>query len=609
MRASRHGEKVHLGPPKQRAVLGLLASRVNDIVAFEEIVDAVWGSDVPQTAANGVHTYIAGLRRVLEPARGRRESGEVLVKTSGGYALFLPRESIDVERFVGHLAQGRQLAGERDPHGAAEQFGLALRLWRGEAYGHVPGPFAAAERNRLHQLRLAALEEWATVMLALGRHTELVDVLRESATREPLHEKLGWLLMLTLCRCGRQAEALDVYRTIRQLLSEELGLEPGPELRVLHERILAGDADLAVPAGMAVATEVPPMQLPARVRDFVGRYRELAMLRQFVEAEQARQGAATTMAVLEGGAGIGKTAVALEVAYELADRFPHGQLFIDLCGFSPQRPPLSPAWALAILLASLGVPEDRIPAGRPGRAGLYRSLVHRKRILLVLDDAVDAEQVRPLIPTGPACVLVTSRCRQSGLVVREGAYRLGLGPSGLEESVKLLARVAGPARMPSRAEADQLVQWCGHLPQALRIAAEALAAAADLSVADLLRMGRGVSRLDWLDQLAQLAGSTASMRTALTMSYRSLPPDAARAFRLLGGYPGAAVSLPAAAELVGVDQGCADRQLTQLANRHLLDRVGQDLYRLPPLVDVFAAECAEDGGAAGARHRASSLTG
>lgn len=601
MRAWRHGDKVVLGPPKQRAVLGLLASRVNDVVCFEEIVDAVWGSDVPQTAANGVHTYVAGLRRVLEPGRGRRESGEVLVKTSGGYALFLPPRSIDVELFVRHLAQARRLTSERDIHGALRQFDSALRLWRGEAYGYVPGPFAAVERQRLQELRLTAIEEWAAAMLAVGRHAEVVAVLSEAVAEEPLHEKLRWLLMLTLYRCGRPAQALDVYRATRQLLREEFGLEPGPDLQALHEKILAGDRDLGVLPGAPGMVAVSPgiadgpalARLPPRARGFVGRRRELEMLRQFIEAEHARRRANTTMAVVEGGAGVGKTALALEVAHDLSDRFPDGHLFIDLCGFSPRRPPLGPAQALAILLYSLGVAEDQIPQSPAGRAGLYRSLLHRRRVLLILDDAVDAGQVRPLVPSGPACVLVTSRRRQSGLAVREGAYRLGLAPLSKEESIELLTRLAG-GHLPGEVDGARLAHLCGQLPLAVRIAAEALDADIDASVAELSERGGSASPLDRLDRLALVAGGTASVRTAFTMSYRSLPPGAARMFRILGRYPGMAVTVPAAAELAGVSRVAADRQLTVLANRHLLDRAGLCLYRLPPLVDVFAAECAEE---------------
>lgn len=260
MRAWLHGEEVALGPPKQRAVLGLLASRVNGVVGIEEIVDAVWGSTSPQTAANGVHTYVAGLRRILEPGRGRRDSGHVLVSTGGGYALFMEREDIDVERFVRRHGLARRLRVDGDLPGAVEMLDAALRPWRGEAYANVPGPFALVERVRLQELRLTAVEEWADAMLAIRRPAEVVAVLSDLVWKEPLRENLRWLLMLALYRCGRQAHALDLYRKTRRLLSEELGIEPGPELRNLQHMILIGHPDLGIPAPTEAPAEAVAME-------------------------------------------------------------------------------------------------------------------------------------------------------------------------------------------------------------------------------------------------------------------------------------------------------------------------------------------------------------
>lgn len=608
MRAWRNGEDVPLGPPKQRAVLGLLASRVNDVVGFEEIIDAVWGSAVPQTAANGVHTYVAGLRRVLEPGRSRRESGEVLVSTGGGYALFMEPDAIDSERFLRHQTRARRLLADGNAASAVEAFDAALALWRGEAYANVPGPFAMVERARLQELRLTAVEEWAGLMLALGRHAEAVATISDAVTKEPLREKLRWLLMLALYRCGRQAHALGVYRKTRQLLNEELGIEPGIELRNLHKQILAGHPDLGVPSVTRAADDPPasttpavadrpramlrPAQLPSNARGFVGRALELAQLRNFIHLEQSRQDRAVTVAVIEGTAGVGKTTLALQLAHELSAAFPDGQLFVDLAGFCPSRAPVTAAQALAFLLTSLGVDATQIPADLASRAALYRSLLHGRRVLLVLDDALDAEQLRPLMPSGPACVLVTSRCRQRGLVARDGAFRVGLQPLAATESVDLLTYLIGADRLAGQGEeVANLARLCGHLPLALRIAAEALAADPGSAVADLVR--RYEAPRGRLAHLAVAGDPVANVRGAFAASYRALPADAARMFRLLGLYQGMVITVPVAAVLAGIGRAAAATQLDVLANRYLLDRIGRYRYRFPALVDIFAAECAE----------------
>lgn len=236
----RHGEEVSLGPPKQRAVLGLLAGRLGEVVSVEQIVDGVWGRDVPQSAASGVHTYVAGLRRVLDPARGRRASGGVLVSGSGGYCLRLPAEAVDAQLFTRHHAAARNLLANGQTEAAIGQLERALGLWHGDAYASVPGPFAEIERVRLTEARLVAVEEWADLLLTAGWHNQVIPALVGHVGREPLRERLRSLLMLALYRCGRRAHALGVYRETRELLMSELGVEPGPELTALHEQILNG---------------------------------------------------------------------------------------------------------------------------------------------------------------------------------------------------------------------------------------------------------------------------------------------------------------------------------------------------------------------------------
>lgn len=603
MRAWRHGDEITLGPPKQRAVLGLLASRVNDVVGFEEIIDAVWGSEVPPTAANGVHTYIAGLRRVLEPGRSRRELGDVLVSTGGGYALFMDPEDLDTTLFAARHRQARRLREAGDSPGAAEVYHSALRLWRGEAYFGVPGPFAAVERTRLQELRLTVVEELAELLLDLHRPADAVTVLSDAVAKEPLREKLRGLLMLALYRSGRQADALSLYRETRQLLHEELGIEPVLELRDLHNQILAGHPDLDDTAPPELLAEVPaaseprladlrrPAQLPCRPRGFAGRHTELTRLREL--AERDRQRGVTTVAVIEGGPGAGKTALAVELAHEIAAGFPDGQLFLDLRGSTPAGgPPLSPLDALTFALVSLGIDRPRIPDELHAASALYRSVLHGRRMLVVLDDAADPEQIRPLIPGGPACVLVTSRRRQRGLAARDGAYRVTLGPVSTAEATDLLANLAGAGRLAGPAdEIAELAELCGRLPLALRIAAVTLAAEPALTPGDLVRRYRLPHTR--LDHLAVRGDSSTDVRAALAVSYQGLPPEAARMFRMLGCCPSSAVTTQMAAALAGLARAEAYHQLQILVDHHLLEEVNGCLHRFPTLVRVYATECSE----------------
>ncbi|PZH14814.1 AfsR family transcriptional regulator [Streptomyces sp. NTH33] len=610
VRAWCDGTEVLLGPPKQRAVIGVLVSRINEIVGVEEIMDAVWGSAVPQTAANGVHTYVAGLRRVLDPGRGRRESGGVLVSSGGGYALCLDPGHVDVALFERHHAQARRLHGQGRLPEALREFDAALGLWRGDAYANVPGPFAEVERTRLNELRMTAVEEWAAAMLAVGRHAEVVPVLSNMVAKEPLRERLRWFLMLTLYRCGRRAHALGVYRETRRLLSEELGLEPGIELQTLHSHILEGHPDLLswatdvaalrescrphsrTPAAPLTETLVRPAQLPYSARGFVGRSTELAELDLLTAQSGGQPEMRPTLVVLEGAPGVGKSTLALHAARRLAGRFPDGQLYVDLEGSVSHHRALSGLDALAQVLRSLGVPNSHLPDDLAGRTALYRSLVHGKRMLVVLDDAINAEQVRPLVPSGPSCVLVTSRRAQRGLVVRDGAYRIGLKPLDLGESVRLLTYLIGEGRMEGQRDAAaRLAEMCGRLPLALRIAAEGLADHPRLSFADMVQ--QHAAEEGRLDRLAVEDDVAASLRAAYDVVYDALPADAARLFRLLGLHQGELITVAASAALTETDPATAAQLLQVLADHYMIEEAGGGMYRFHTLLRIYAAECAE----------------
>ncbi|MFI2437084.1 BTAD domain-containing putative transcriptional regulator [Streptomyces sp. NPDC018693] len=624
VRAWRQNVEVVLGPPKQRAVLGLLAGRANDVVRIEEIIDAVWDGDVPRSAVNGVHTYVAGLRRVLDPQRGNRDRGGILVSSGGGYSLRLDPEDIDAHRFDRFHGQARRLRAAGDVRGALALLDAALALWHGEAYASVPGSFAFLERARLHELRLTVTEEWAGDLLTLGRHTEAAPVLTDLVAREPLREKLRWLLMLTFYRSGRRADALRFYRETRVLLRDELGVEPGTELRTLHEQMLADQMDLtAVPgpvdepdgvlrpsphrtpppapelrppvrAAQRPAADlwpsVRPAQLPPLDRGFTGRSMEMTQLRRLMTEGGDRSQDRTTMAVICGAPGVGKSALALRAAHTTAEHYPDGQLFVDLCGTSADREPLTAMEALGQVLTSLGAEEPQLPTDLPGRTALYRSLLYGRRVLLVLDDAFDAEQLRPLVPQGPACVLVTSRWRQSGLVARDGAHCVELAPLVPEESVNLLTYLAPGRTADSQDAVAHLARLCGHLPLALRVTAEVLAAHPSMSAREL---AEAVSdcRMERLDVVRDAA---ASLRSVFARSYRALPAEVARMFRMLGLYDGPVITVEIAARLSGSNAVRARRQLEALAEAHLLMKDDGGSYRFQELIGLYAADCAEE---------------
>ena len=600
VRAWRGGVEVALGPPKQRAVLALLASRAGDVVGVEDIADAVWGSVVPRTAANGVHTYVAGLRRVLDPCRGRRAASAVLGFQSGGYCLRVDPGDVDAALFVRRLGEARKSRGEAPAEVTARLYEKALSLWQGEALHSVPGPFSVLERDRLRDLRLTAVEEWALDMLAAGRHAELVTELTGAVAEEPLREKLRWLLISALYRGGRQAHALQVYEQTRELLRRDLGIEPGADLRLLYQQILSGRPQPCSPGadtGSLPSTSRRPMlqgahkpaQLPPLARGFVGRGRELGWLEGVVTGEGSG-GATTPVAVVDGPAGVGKSALVLQLAHRLLDHFPDGQLYVDLRGTGPEGRTVSAVDALGQLLGSLGVDGARMPPGLAARAALYRSLLHGRKMLVVLDDAHSPDQLRPLIPRGSSCVLATSRQRFSGLAARDGAHLVTIGPLHEEESARLLTDLSGGRLRGQGPVTARLVAQCGGLPLALRIVAERLAANPGMPLDALIEpFAAERGRLDWLMVKGDAA---ASMRGAFDASYQALPADAARMFRYLGLHNGTLTEEIAAA-LAGTDRATARRLLSVLAANHLLEEGPGHLYRFHTLVGLYAAECAE----------------
>jgi DNA-binding SARP family transcriptional activator/Tfp pilus assembly protein PilF len=629
-------QELSVGQPRQQAVLGILAMRANRVISRGELVDAVWGQDPPASAEGGIYTYVAGLRRIIEPNRSPRGPGRVLVSSGAGYVLHLVPGQPDAVSFEQHLGRARQLRKSDDLPGAVAELNAALALWRGIAFAGVPGPFAETERVRLGELRSMAAEERADVLLSLGRHEEVVPDLRAMVADHPLRERMRGLLMIALYRCERHAEALRVFQDARRVLADELGIDPGTDLSRIHQQVLtmdpalnlAGGPDAAAGAADAAAapgelaggldtvpeleggyrrpryesTGMPvPAQLPLDAPGFSGRHDELGLLQAALSAASAGPGAAdpgaadsdesVPIVVISGSAGIGKTALAIRFGRQVAKRFPAGQLYVNLRGLDPAAPPLEPRAALRFFLDALGAPPYRIPGGTEGRAALYRSLLDGKRMLIVLDNARDVAQVRPLLPGSPGClVVVTSRNELTGLVAAEGAVPLTLDVLSDAEAHEMLARRLGRDRTAAEPEAaGEIIGACAGLPLALGIAIGRASARPKRSLGELaaeLRDARG--RLDVLE-----ADAATNVRAVLSWSYDQLSETAARMFRLLGLHPGPDISLSAAASLAGMTRAQAGAALRELTRTHMAAEHLPARFTFHDLLRAYAADQAD----------------
>ncbi|MFB9640535.1 AfsR/SARP family transcriptional regulator, partial [Streptomyces spiralis] len=409
VRAWRGDVELDLGSPQQRVVLGALLLRRGRLVTVGELVDAVWGQAPPPAAVSVLRTYVSRLRKVLEPERGAGRSPRVIVSVADGYVAQVLDDALDLGVFEQRVAEARQrhIAGETSA--AAELLQAALDGWEGTPLAGLPGPLADVERARLTEKWLSTLEWRLDTDIRLGRHGEVIGELTSLTGEYPLRERLCLLLMLALFRSGRRAEALAFYRRTRRVLVDELGIEPGADLQQLHDRILAGDALLHLspsseethqrpdPAPPPSGHVIRPAQLPARLPAFTGRGAELKQVRALLSQSGSRPDA-VVISVIAGMAGIGKTALAVHWAHEVADRFPDGQLFINLRGFDPAGSAMPPGEAIRIFLDALGVPAQQMPAQLDAQAALYRSLLAHRRVLILLDNARDADQVRPLLP-------------------------------------------------------------------------------------------------------------------------------------------------------------------------------------------------------------------
>jgi DNA-binding SARP family transcriptional activator/tetratricopeptide (TPR) repeat protein len=594
VRVWRGDRELALGPPQQRAVLVALAARANRTMSRSELIEAVWGDNSPASATSAAYTYIAGLRQVLEPEpepeRDRRRPRQVLIGTPSGYSLRLQPGAIDTDVFHQHVDNARQsrLTGDLDE--AIQSFNSALALWHGTPFSGVPGPFAAAERMRVTDMYWAAVEEHAETTIAAGRHTDVASDLVGRIHEQPLRERLCGLLMLALYRSGRQAEALAVFQDARRLLVQELGIEPGPDLQRLHHQILTSDAVLQTPILVrSTATSMRPAlprQLPAGVGHFVNRTDELRRLSTLMDTA-ARSAGTAPISMINGAAGIGKTALAVHFGHQVADEFGDGQLYVNLRGYAPE-PPVSPTEALGGFLRALGVDPLRIPNEVDEQAALYRSLLAGTRTLVVLDNARSAQQVRPLLPASPSCLaLVTSRHPLTGLVATDDADVLDLDVLGTHDAVTLLTRIIGERRVHADPKAAiDLAHLCAHLPLALRITAANLATHPQLTIAEMATrvIENRLSALQVDDD------PHTAVRAAFDLSYATLGPEPQRLFRYLGLAPGPDMSLQAAAALTGDTVGHTRQLLDSLAAAHLIEEHTPGRYLFHDLLRAYAID-------------------
>jgi DNA-binding SARP family transcriptional activator len=560
------GRPVGVGGPQQRALLALLLLEANRVVSADRLVDQLWGERPPSTARGLLQGCVAQLRRAL-----RAGDRQPLVTRPPGYMLEVRPGELDLARFEDLVAR----AATATPDEASDLLHEALALWRGPFLDGVVVEACQAEAARMHERRLVALEQRVDADLLLGRHASLVGELRTQVREHPLRERLWAQYMLALHGADRRADALAAYREVRTALVDQLGVEPGGTLQQVERAILTDADPLAAYRGPTQPTPAgpprgAPAQLPPAVPAFTGRKDQLKQLAELLPGHDGTAAAPVVICAIAGTAGVGKTALAVHWAHQVRDRFTDGQLYVNLRGHA-QAPPIRPIEALAGFLHALRVPAEQVPVELDQAAALYRTLLADKRMLVVLDNVGSAEQARPLLPASPGClVLITSRDRLGGLVARDGARRVTLDVLSPEEATALLARIIGAERAGAEPEAvAELARLCAYLPLALRIAAASLTDHPHRSIAGHCAFLAADDRLDTLEVDGD---EETAVRAAFELSYRALPAEVRRVFRLLGLVPGPEVTAEAAAALAGTSPQRAARLLDRLAGAHLLDR-------------------------------------
>ncbi|WP_405881621.1 NB-ARC domain-containing protein [Streptomyces sp. NBC_01384] len=584
VRAWRGEDSLPTGSPQQRALLAALLLREGRTATAGELIDALWGEEPPSQALAAVRTYASRLRKALDPG--------VLISESGGYAIRLSgsESTLDLAQAQETAADAEKAKHSGDLHTARDLLNQALGRWDGEPLASVPGPYAETQRARLEEWRLQLLESRLDMDLEQGCHAEAVSELTALTAAHPLRERLRELLMLALYRSGRQAEALAVYADTRRLLADELGVDPRAGLKELQQRILKADPGLAEPSAPVAepaAAPVRPAQLPATVTDFTGRASFVRELSDVLAAASSDAGEGRVMAVsaLAGIGGVGKTTLAVHVAHQARSAFPDGQLYVDLQGAGQRA--AEPETVLGAFLRALGTADSSIPDSLEERSALYRSVLDGRRVLVLLDNARDAAQVRPLLPGTEGCAaLVTSRVRMVDLA---GAHLVDLDVMSPEEALQLFTKIVGEERVASEREAAlDVVAACGFLPLAIRIAASRLAARRTWTVSVLAaKLGDERRRLD------ELQAGDLAVKATFELGYGQLEPAQARAFRLLGLADGPDISLAAAAAVLDLPIDDTEDLLESLVDTSLLESAAPGRYRYHDLVRLYARACAE----------------
>jgi DNA-binding SARP family transcriptional activator len=567
-----------MGSPQQRALLAALLLREGRTATAGELIDALWGDDPPSQALAAVRTYASRLRKALDAG--------VLVSESGGYAVReLPEGALDATVAQDLATEAEKAKSAGDLCRARDLLGRALALWDGEPLAGVPGPYAEAQRVRLEEWRLQLLESRLDMDLEQGCHAEAVSELTALTAAHPLRERLRELLMLALYRSGRQAEALAVYADTRRLLADELGVDPRPGLRELQQRILQADPGLAEPSAPAAETAsapVRPHQLPATVPDFTGR---ASFVSELGDVLASAEGRVMAVSALAGIGGVGKTTLAVHVAHRSRSAFPDGQLYVDLQGAGSRA--AEPETVLGAFLRALGTSDSAIPDSLEERSALYRSVLDGRRVLVLLDNARDAAQVRPLLPGTEGCAaLVTSRIRMVDLA---GAHLVDLDVMSPEEALQLFTKIVGAERVSAEREsALDVVAACGFLPLAIRIAASRLAARRTWTVSVL-----AAKLADERRRLDELQAGDLAVKATFELGYGQLEPAQARAFRLLGLADGPDISLAAAAATLDLPLEATEDLLESLVDTSLVESAAPGRYRYHDLVRLYARACAE----------------
>lgn len=600
VRVYRDGAELAVGSPQQQALLVALLLRSGRVTSSHELIHSIWGDEPPNSALASLRTYAWRLRQALEEDAS---SPELLVSQRDGYRLVVPRSSVDVDRAEQLAADAARARTRGDDESCGLLLTEALDLWQSAPLAGVPGLFAEQQRARLTELRLGLLQERFECDLRAGRHTSLIPELAAFTREHPLQERPYGFLMRALYASGRQADALAVYARARHVLAEQLGVDPGPELTVLHQQVLLGDPLLRAPAAEPRAVRVAPVehvpqeetvpapvdapawvptrpaQLPADTSDFTGRAEQVEDLCRML-TDPGRPSLA--VALVSGMGGLGKTTLALRVAHRIKQDFPDGQLYADLRDSALE--PADPGAVLGSLLCALGVATHALPAMTEDRARLFRTLLDGRRVLLLLDNARDAAQVAPLLPGSADCgVIVTSRTRLVGI---SSVASVALDVFDTDEAVGLLGAIVGADRIAAELDAAvELVTACGHLPLAVRIVAARLAARPRWELETMTRRLANERR-----RIGELRAGDLAVAAAFELGYRQLPKKQASVFRLLAPVARAGIGLEAAAAALGLDEYDAEELLEALVDAAMLEAPQPGRYRYHDLVRAYALQ-------------------